>query len=85
MLIADSQPVNPIDPTAISRLAELQCPVLVVDSDLDHPEVRQASELMVEDIPNATYVTIEGAAHLPNIEKPDAFNRAVLSFLNGLT
>ncbi len=84
MLIADSQPINPLDPPAISRLAELQCPVLVMDSDLDHPEVGQASKVLVGDIPNATRVTIVGAAHLPNIEKPDTFNRAILSFLNGM-
>jgi len=35
-------------------------------------------------IPGAKMVEIPGAARLPNLEQPAAFNQAVLSFLQGL-
>jgi pimeloyl-ACP methyl ester carboxylesterase len=79
--IADSQPVNPLVPAAINRLNEIQCPVLVIDGALDHPEMSRAADLMLTQIPNATRHQIEGASHLPNMEKPQEFNRMILDFL----
>lgn len=79
--IADSAPVNPLSPLAIERLHEIQCPVLVIDSTLDHPVLAEVAEIMTNQIPNATRTTIEGAAHLPNMEKPEIFNRILLDFL----
>lgn len=79
--IADSTPVNPLSPPAIERLHEIQCPVLVIDSTLDHPVLAEVAEIMTNQIPNATRKTIEGAAHLANMEKPEAFNQIVLDFL----
>lgn len=80
--IADSQPVNPLTPSAIERLHEIACPVLVINGGLDHPEIGRATEIMANEIPNAIHQTIEGTAHLPNMEKPEIFNQIVLSFLN---
>jgi pimeloyl-ACP methyl ester carboxylesterase len=80
-MIADMQPANPLDPPAISRLHDIQCPVLVLDSTLDHPEMNRAAGLMASQMPQAVRQTIEGAAHLPNMEKPELFNRMVLDFL----
>ena len=36
---------------------------------------------MATDIPNARHKVIEGAGHICNIEKPEAFNAAVAAFL----
>lgn len=85
MFIADFQPANPLEPQAITRLQEIKCPVLIVDSTLDHPEISRAAAVMIDAIPNAQRVTIEGAAHLPNMEKPDEFSQAVLDFLNSVS
>lgn len=82
MLIADSQPVDPLDPPATTRLHEIGCPVLVVDGGLDHPEVHRASELLTAEILNARRITISDTAHMPSMEKPTEFNRIVLDFLN---
>jgi pimeloyl-ACP methyl ester carboxylesterase len=35
-------------------------------------------------VPDARLVTIPGAGHLPNIENPEAFNRALLELVDGL-
>ena len=50
---------------------------LVGAQDGFHPDVMAA---MHEKVPGSQFVTIEGAAHLPNIEKPDHFNAALKSF-----
>ncbi len=39
------------------------------------------SEAMHRDLPGSALTVIPGAGHLSNIEKPDAFNAAVLAFL----
>jgi hypothetical protein len=36
---------------------------------------------MARRIPGARFTIIEGAGHLSNIERPEAFNSAVLGFL----
>ncbi|MDX6369651.1 MAG: hypothetical protein QOG93_1153, partial [Gaiellaceae bacterium] len=37
---------------------------------------------LAREIPDAERATIGGAAHLPNLERPDEFNRLVLGFLD---
>jgi pimeloyl-ACP methyl ester carboxylesterase len=33
-------------------------------------------------VPRAELAVIEGCGHLPNLEKPDQFNKAVIEFLD---
>jgi pimeloyl-ACP methyl ester carboxylesterase len=63
------------------RLAEVQCPTLVVLGELDMPDMRASAEYLIEGIADARLVEISGVAHLPNMEKPAEFNQAVLKFL----
>ena len=79
--IADSEPLNPLDPPAASRLSQLDIPVLAVVGALDHPELSRAADVMVEGLPHAEKHVIENAAHVPNMEHPIEFNRVVLDFL----
>lgn len=83
-LIADGGLVDPLDPPAAARLDAIRCPTLIVDSTLEHPEVQRAAALMAAHIPDARRFTVEGAAHVPSLEQPAAFNRALLDFLAGL-
>ncbi len=78
---ADSSLVNPLDPPAARRLGEVRAPVLVIAGALDNPEVVRAAEVMAAGIPGAKKVILPGCAHLPNMERPEEFNRAVLEFL----
>lgn len=74
------RPVAP-DPPATGRLARLQPPVLAVSAEHDQPWMRaQAGELAAA-APHAEQVEIAGAAHLPSLERPVEFERAVLPFL----
>ena len=39
------------------------------------------AEHLVAEIPGARLETIEGAGHLPSLERPDELNRLLLDFL----
>jgi pimeloyl-ACP methyl ester carboxylesterase len=77
----DIQPLAPLDPPAVTRLNEIHVPTLIVAGALDNSELLRAAEVMEQGIPQAKKVIIAGAAHVPNMEKPAEFNRAVLDFL----
>jgi pimeloyl-ACP methyl ester carboxylesterase len=78
---SDRQPVDPLDPLAVTRLSQVRVPTLIVVGALDHPELLRAADVMAQGIPGAKKVIIGGAAHVPNMEKPAEFNREVLGFL----
>jgi len=56
-------------------------PTLVVAGDRDPATPPELGREIHERIGGSEFVVIEDAAHLSNIEQPDAFNRVVLSFL----
>ncbi len=72
---------EPLDPPAIERLRELATPTLVMVGELDDPSIATIGELLTTRIAGARKVTISGAAHLPNMDKPEEFNQSVLAFL----
>lgn len=71
----------PLEPAAANRLAEIKVPALVVIGDLDTAWCQAAADHLAKNIPNAKKVTMNGVAHLPNMEKPEEFNGYVLGFL----
>jgi len=74
---------RPADPPAAERLAEIRVPLLVVAGELNRPEVNARADLLASSIARAQKVVVGEAAHVPNMEKPEEFNRAVLGFLGG--
>jgi 2-hydroxy-6-oxonona-2,4-dienedioate hydrolase len=80
-IIAELESVNPLHPPAAERLASIHAPVLIVAGALDHPEVLRAADYMEEKLPSAQKIILPDSAHLPNMEQPEAFNQAVLAFL----
>lgn len=81
MPIADAQPLDPLTPPAAGRLGELHMPTLVIIGALDHTENARAADYLTTQIPNAQKAVLDHAAHLPSMDQPAAFNRAVLNFL----
>lgn len=65
-------------------LAEIRVPTLVIWGEEDRTIPSEKTKALVDGIPGAKGVGIPGAGHLPFLEKPTAFNQAVLSFLEGL-
>lgn len=82
--IADGQPIDPLDPPASTRLKEIAVPTLVIAGALDDPEILRSADLLASEIMGAQKVIIPNSAHLQNMENPQLFNEAVLSFLDGL-
>jgi pimeloyl-ACP methyl ester carboxylesterase len=79
--IADAGPQPRHRPPAATTLREQRARTLVIAGALDHPEILRAAKVMTESMPNARKIVIEGAAHLPSLEKPEEFNRALQQFL----
>ncbi len=69
---------------AIKRLHDVGAPTLIVVGDRDVSDILRISELLEKGIPGAVKVTVPGAGHLLNIQRPDQFNRIVLDFLASL-
>jgi pimeloyl-ACP methyl ester carboxylesterase len=70
-----------LDPPASQRLGDVNVPTLVVTGDEDVDDIRVMGDRLARDIPGAERATIAGAAHLPNLERPEEFDRIVLDFL----
>jgi 3-oxoadipate enol-lactonase len=70
-------------PDIAERLGEVQASTLVLVGEEDVQDMHALAERFATEIPRARLVTIPGAAHLPNLEQPAAFNRLVLEFLAG--
>ena len=65
-----------------ARLKEINAPVLAIagESDVALPGTR----LIHEKIPGSKLVVLREAAHISNLEQPEAFNRALAEFLSSL-
>jgi len=79
--IADTQPANPLIPAAQSRLSEVACPVLAIVGNLDHPELLRATDDIARGVQNGRKIIMEGTAHVPSYEQPEAFMQILLDFL----
>ncbi len=73
-----------LEPPAITRLAQVHVPTLVIVGDLDLPEKVELAGRLASEIPGARQHVIAGTAHLPSMEQPEEFNRVVLEFLDGV-
>ena len=74
--------VPPVAENAASWLRYVSAPTLVVVGDLDTARTIEAANFLAEGIPGARLEVIRGTAHLPNMERPEEFNRLVLNFLS---
>lgn len=64
-----------------SALKNIAVPTLVLSGSRDKNAPAPMMAKMATYIPSATYVELEGAGHLLNLERPAAFNAALDSFL----
>ena len=54
---------------------------MLIVGDEDQPRVFAAAELLKKELPNVRKAIMHGTAHVPNMERPEEFNRIVLDFL----
>jgi 3-oxoadipate enol-lactonase len=65
-----------------SRLKEIKTPTLVICGENDPGTPPAMAREIQENIPGAKLKLLPQAAHLANIEQPEAFNRALADFLS---
>jgi pimeloyl-ACP methyl ester carboxylesterase len=70
-----------LEPAAIGRLREIDVPALIIIGDQDEANIATIADLLAANIRGARKIIIPDTAHLPNMEKPEQFNRVVLEFL----
>jgi 3-oxoadipate enol-lactonase len=63
------------------ELADIKVPTLLVAGSEDKTAPPAMMERMAQKIPGAEYVLLEGCGHLGPMDRPDAFNAALASFL----
>jgi pimeloyl-ACP methyl ester carboxylesterase len=71
------------DASIIDSLPSIRVPTLVIVGDQDTPFLAPC-EYMAKKIPGARLEVIAGAGHSSNLDQPEAFNRVLLAFLDGL-
>jgi pimeloyl-ACP methyl ester carboxylesterase len=67
------------------RAAKMDVPLLAISGTLDSPDHIGMAERLAATVPGGRAVSIEVAAHYPNMECPEEFNSVLDDFLNSLT
>lgn len=71
-------------PDYTESLSQAMVPALVVVGSEDEYTPVEDAQLMHKLIPNSWLVVIDGAGHMPNLERPAEFDQALLAFLHTL-
>jgi 3-oxoadipate enol-lactonase len=67
-------------PDSIPFLKQITCPTQIIVGEQDQATPPSDAKLMANQIPNARLAIIPNAAHLSNLEQPEAFNQIVVAF-----
>ena len=74
---------RPLVPDLADRLAEIEQPTLVLVGADDQPDIHAIADRLVRTLPNVGFESIPDAGHVPNMERPELFDRLVGAFLDG--
>lgn len=80
-MLPDAEQPQQLEPPALGRLGEITVPTLIILGDKDDPSISEIGETLHTGIGGSKKVVISGAAHMLNMEEPEAFNQAVMDFL----
>ncbi|GAA1478448.1 alpha/beta hydrolase [Nocardioides aestuarii] len=70
-----------LDPPALERLGEVDVPTLVLSGALDVDAIDLAATAVLAGVTGARQVVWPDAAHLPSLERPEAFTALLLDWL----
>ena len=71
-------------PDSVPFLKQITSPTQIIVGELDQATPPADARLMAEQIPNAKLAIIPNAAHLANLEQPEAFTKIVAEFAGKL-
>lgn len=72
-------------PDSMPMLVDIDVPTLIIHGAEDQIIPVSEAEALYEAIEDAELVIVPDAGHLPNLEQPDAFNDAIIDFIEELT
>ncbi|MGC0379176.1 pimeloyl-ACP methyl ester carboxylesterase [Streptomyces sp. SAI-229] len=67
-----------------ARVPKIDVPVLTVNGALDAPDLIAEAERFARTVRDGRSVIVDGAAHYPNLERPEELNKILLDFLGSL-
>jgi pimeloyl-ACP methyl ester carboxylesterase len=70
-------------PDTWKRAAEITVPLLAINGGLDATDHIGMAERLARIVAHGHAITINDAAHYPNMEQPDAYSQTLLDFLRG--
>jgi 3-oxoadipate enol-lactonase len=73
-----------VDPPAIGRLDEIIIPTLIITADHDIQACKEIANKMHDQISGSKLISMDGAGHLMNMDKPEEFNTIVAEFIKEL-
>lgn len=71
-------------PDSVAYLGRITCPTLVLAGAEDQLTSPEENRRIAEGVTGATFEILPEAGHMSNLERPEAFNRALGGFLNTL-
>jgi 3-oxoadipate enol-lactonase len=71
----------PVEPPVNERLGDIGVPTLIVIGAEDVSDMAEIAAILERGIPDTRTAMIEGAGHVPSLEKPEELNRLLLDFL----
>lgn len=77
----DGAPESELEPPVHARLAEIDCPTLIVVGEADQLATLAAANRLAAEVPGARFVSWPNAAHMLTLERPREFERLVLDFV----
>ena len=64
------------------KISRISSPTMIVPGELDPALPVAMSEIIKNKIPDSRMAVVPNAAHLCNVEQPEAFNAIILKWLN---
>ena len=74
-----------LDPPAVARLEELAVPVFLVHGEHERADIVDVAHLIENSLDDVTIEVLADTAHLPSLERPEAFTATLESFLTSVT
>lgn len=73
-----------VKPTPIKQLDKIQIPTLIFTAEYDLKYCNEIANIMEKEIPGSRKVSLKGAGHIMNMDKPEEFNDLIVQFIKGL-
>ena len=71
-------------PMAIKKLNEIKIPALIITAEYDLELCKTVANILAKEIPNAKLLSIKGAGHMMNMDRPEEFNKRMVEFFKHL-